>query len=124
YRELRELSYMGATVLHDEAVFPVRKVAIPVQIRNTNRPEDAGTIIVGDNAPVAPSGTISGVAGRRDFSVILVEKAMMNAEIGFGRRLLSAVESHGISYEHTPSGIDTMSVVVAQSQLNGKVDDV
>jgi aspartate kinase len=122
YRELRELAYMGATVLHDEAIFPVRKAGIPVNIRNTNNPTHAGTMIVSEAGPVTHQGTITGIAGRKDFTVIAVEKALMNQEIGFGRRLLSAFEINGVSYEHTPSGIDTMSIVVADSQLNGKLD--
>lgn len=124
YRELRELAYMGATVLHDEAIFPVRAAAIPVNIRNTNRPDDTGTRIVGDAEPVTHLGMISGIAGRKDFTVIAVEKALMNQELGFGRRLLNVLETHGISFEHMPSGIDTMSVVIADAQLDGKLDAV
>jgi aspartate kinase len=124
YRELRELAYMGATVLHDEAIFPVRKAGIPVNIRNTNEPEHPGTLIVRDDQPIQHRASISGIAGRKDFTVIALEKAMMNAEIGFGRRLLSVFEDHGVSYEHTPSGIDTMSVVVADAQINGKLDAI
>ena len=124
YRELRELAYMGATVLHDEAIFPVRQAGIPVNIRNTNRPEDPGTMITPDAGPVAHQGTITGLAGRKDFHVITLYKAMMNTEVGFGRRLLSVLEDHGISFEHAPTGIDTMSVVVAGSQLEGKLEKV
>ncbi len=127
YRELRELSYMGATVLHDEAVFPVRGAGIPVNIRNTNDPEAPGTTIVseGSDKPLSQTAyAITGIAGRRDFTVINVEKAMMNTEIGFGRRLLHVLEVNGISFEHMPSGIDTMSVVIADSQLEGKLDGV
>ena len=122
YRELRELAYMGASVLHDEAIFPVRLAGIPINIRNTNRPDDPGTRIVAEAEPIRHAGTISGIAGRKDFTTIQVEKALMNAEVGFGRRLLGALEVHGVSYEHTPSGIDTMSVVVADKQLEGKLD--
>jgi len=125
YRELRELSYMGATVLHDEAVFPVREAGIPVQIRNTNAPDEVGTMIVKMSDRIATeAGTITGIAGRKDFTVIAVEKAMMNSEVGFGRRLLTVCESHGVSFEHMPSGIDTMSLVVADEQLTGKLDQV
>ena len=124
YRELRELSYMGATVLHDEAIFPVRAADIPVNIRNTNRPDDPGTMIVSEAQPITHLGTISGIAGRKDFTVIAIEKTLMNQELGFGRRLLSVLESYGISFEHMPSGIDTMSVVIADSQLEGKLDQV
>jgi len=121
YRELRELSYMGASVLHEDAVFPVRQTAIPVNIRNTNRPEDDGTLIMSIAAAQAarntPAAAISGIAGRKDFSVITVEKAMMNAEIGFGRKVLSVLEDHKVSFEHAPSGIDTLSVVVSTDSL-------
>ncbi len=124
YRELRELAYMGATVLHDEAIFPVRHGGIPVNIRNTNRPDDPGTMIVPGNGSEKHTGTITGIAGRKDFTVIAIEKAMMNSEVGFGRRVLSVLEARGVSFEHLPSGIDTMSLVIADSQLNGKLDDV
>ena len=124
YRELRELAYMGATVLHDEAIFPVRQAGIPVQIRSTNEPDDPGTMIVGEAQPVAHEAMISGIAGRKNFTVIALEKALMNAQVGFGRRLLSVFENFGISYEHTPSGIDTLSIVVADSQINSKLEQV
>jgi len=124
YRELRELSYMGATVLHDEAIFPVRDVGIPVNIRNTNEPDHPGSMIISETQPIAHQGSITGIAGRRNFTVIAIEKAMMNAEIGFGRRLLTVLESNGISYEHTPSGIDTISVIVSDQQLDNKLDKV
>ena len=124
YRELRELAYMGASVLHEEAVFPVRKAGIPVNIKNTNMPGDPGTLIVSDAGPAARAGTITGIAGRKDFTVITVEKALMNAEIGFGRKLLSVLEADGISFEHMPSGIDTLSVVIADAQLDGKLERV
>lgn len=120
YRELRELAYMGATVLHDEAIFPVREAGIPVNIRNTNKPQDPGTTIVRDATPA--EGTITGVAGLKNFTVIAIEKAMMNGEVGFGRRLLSVLEVNGVSFEHMPSGIDTMSVVVADKYLDGKTE--
>jgi aspartate kinase len=127
YRELRELSYMGASVLHEEAVFPVREKGIPINIRNTNRPEDPGTMIVAERDP--GHQVVVGIAGTKGFTVINIEKAMMNAEIGFGRRVLDAFERLGISYEHTPTGIDTMSVVVADKQLvdadqSSKLDQV
>lgn len=124
YRELRELAYMGASVLHDEAIFPVRQAAIPVNIRNTNRPNDPGTMIVPETTPIAHTGTITGIAGRKDFTVIAVEKALMNTEIGFARRLLSILETQNISFEHLPSGIDTMSLVIADTQLNDKLDSL
>ncbi len=117
YRELRELSYMGATVLHEDSVFPVHRAGIPTNIRNTNEPEHPGTLIThtadGDTNPFV----ITGIAGRVGFSVISVEKAMMNAERGFGRRVLQAVEEAGLSFEHLPTGIDTLCVVLETAQL-------
>jgi aspartate kinase len=123
YRELRELAYMGATVLHDEAIFPVRAAGIPVHILNTNAPQDPGTRIVRSNGE-APAGRITGIAGRKDFAIIAVEKTLMNAEVGFGRRMLQVLEAHGIPFEHLPSGIDTMSLVVRQSFLESKLEQV
>jgi aspartate kinase len=124
YKELRELAYMGASVMHEEAIFPVRKAGIPINIRNTNAPDDAGTMIISDADTSGKLESITGIAGRKDFTVIYVEKALMNSEVGFGRRLLEVLEDHQISYEHMPSGIDTTSVVIANSQLEGKLDDV
>ena len=119
YRELRELSYMGAAVLHEDAIFPVRSKGIPINIRNTNRPEDEGTWIVESTAK-KPKYTITGVAGKKGFCVVQVTKAMMNSEIGFGRRVLQAFEENDISFEHMPSGIDTMTVVVHESEFMHK----
>ena len=120
YRELRELSYMGATVLHEDAVFPVRSAGIPINIRNTNRPEDKGTMIVSSTTNYDTERVITGIAGKKEFSVINIEKDMMNAEIGFGRKVLEILEENGVSFEHLPSGIDTMSVVTATAALEGK----
>ena len=120
YRELRELSYMGATVLHEDAVFPVRSAGIPINIRNTNRPEDRGTMIVASTTQYDTERVITGIAGRKEFSVINIEKDMMNAEIGFGRKVLEILEENNISFEHLPSGIDTMSVVASTAALEGK----
>ncbi len=115
YRELRELSYMGATVLHEEAIFPVKSAGIPINIRNTNRPEDCGTMIVASVSTIREEdnpNVITGIAGKKNFSVITLEKDRMNEEVGFGRRVLEVLERHKICFEHMPSGIDTMSVVV------------
>ncbi len=122
YRELRELSYMGATVLHEDAIFPVRHAKIPINIRNTNRPEDAGTMIVAENTDFDPDRIITGIAGRKGFSAITIEKDMMNSEIGYGRKVLEVFEDNDISFEHLPSGVDNMSVVVASSALDGRRD--
>ncbi|BFL47893.1 aspartate kinase [Lactonifactor longoviformis] len=123
YRELRELSYMGATVLHEDAIFPVRKEGIPINIRNTNAPEDKGTFIV-ESTCRKPKYTITGVAGKKGFCSIYIEKSMMNAEIGFGRKVLQVFEEQGISFEHVPSGIDTMTVFVHQSEFEEKEQQV
>ncbi len=116
YRELRELSYMGATVLHEDAIFPVRKAGIPINIRNTNRPKDNGTMIVSSTCH-KPRFTITGIAGKKGFVTVNIEKDMMNSEIGFGRKVLEEFEKQGISFEHIPSGIDTMSIVVHQEEF-------
>lgn len=119
YRELRELSYMGASVLHEDAIFPVKKEGIPINIRNTNAPEDRGTFIV-ENTCKKSDFIITGIAGKKDFVSINIEKEMMNAEIGFGRKILSVFEENGISFEHMPSGIDTLTVLVHQAEFQAK----
>ena len=124
YRELRELSYMGATVLHEDAIFPVRFAGIPINIKNTNKPEDVGTMIVSDTREYDTEKVITGVAGKKGFSVVSIEKDMMNAEIGFGRRVLEVLEDHDISFEHLPSGIDTMSIVLSTDAMKGKRDKI
>lgn len=121
YKELRELSYMGASVLHEEAIFPVREAGIPINIKNTNRPQDKGTIIV-PNKINEKCKTITGIAGKKNFTVISIEKAMMNNELGFCRKVLSILEMNNISFENMPSGIDTVCLVVADSQLKKKKD--
>ena len=123
YRELRELSYMGATVLHEDAIFPVRKAGIPINIKNTNRPGDKGTMIVASTCH-KPDYTITGIAGKKGFVAINIEKDMMNSEIGFGRKVLEEFEKQGISFEHIPSGIDTMSIVVHQDEFEEKEQQV
>lgn len=123
YRELRELAYMGATVMHEEAIFPVREVCIPINIRNTNAPGDPGTMIV-SKSDTLPATTITGVAGRLGFSSITIEKDRMNTEIGFGRKVLSVLEDFGVSFEHIPTGIDTMSVVVATPAIADSRDAI
>jgi len=123
YRELRELSYMGASVLHEDAIFPVRREGIPINIRNTNAPKDNGTWIVGSTCQKSKY-TITGVAGRKGFCSINIEKDMMNTEVGFGRRVLQAFEDNGISFEHMPSGIDTMTIFVHQDEFMDKEQQV
>lgn len=118
YAELRELSYMGASVLHEDAMFPVHKVGIPTIIRNTNNPTHSGTLISLSIPNDRTAPIITGIAGHKGFSVISVEKAMMNSELGFGRKILQVLEDHGISFEHMPSGIDNLCVVVNQEALS------
>jgi aspartate kinase len=124
YRELRELAYMGASVLHEDAVFPARNAGIPINIRNTNRPDDPGTMIVHQVPDSAQSCPITGIAGSKGFSSILIEKTMMNAEIGFSRKVLQVLEDNALSFEHLPSGIDTMSVFLETAPLNTCRDKV
>lgn len=119
YRELRELSYMGATVLHEDAIFPVRKDGIPINIRNTNAPQDPGTMIV-ESTCRQSKYTITGIAGKKGFASVHIEKEMMNAEIGFGRKVLQIFEDNEIPFEHMPSSIDTMTVLVDQSVFEEK----
>ena len=126
YRELRELSYMGASVLHAEAIFPVMKKRISINIKNTFAPEDDGTLILpSEKMNQKSANLITGIAGKKDFTVIFIEKSLMNAEIGFIRKVLSIVEHHGICVEHVPSGIDTLSIVIASEYLkNGVLNDI
>ena len=123
YKELRELSYMGASVLHEEAIFPVRAAGIPINIKNTNRPEDAGTFII-QNTDEKEVKTITGIAGKKDFTVISIEKAMMNSELGFCRKVLSILEMNNVSFENMPSGIDTVCVVISDCELKNKRDRI
>ena len=119
YRELRELSYMGASVLHEDAIFPVRHEGIPINIKNTNRPDDDGTWIV--ESTCQKSGyVITGIAGKTGICSVLISKALMNSEVGFGRKVLQAFEENGISFEHMPSGIDTMTIVVHEDEFMHK----
>lgn len=119
YAELRELAYMGATVLHEDAIFPVRAAGIPVNIKNTNCPKDRGTMIVSETAEPCEH-IITGIAGKKGMSVINIEKDKMNSEVGFGRNVLRALEKSNVSFEHMPSGVDTMSVVIQTDALAGK----
>ena len=119
YRELRELSYMGASVLHEDAIFPVRHEGIPINIKNTNRPDDDGTWIV--ESTCQKSGyVITGIAGKKGFCTVLISKALMNSEVGFGRKVLQAFEENGISFEHMPSGFDAMTIVVHEDDFMHK----
>ena len=122
YAELRELSYMGATVLHEESIFPVHKAGIPTNIRNTNDPSHPGTMIL--DKPQEATGIITGIAGHKNFSLLSIEKAMLNSEKGFCRKVLSVLEDFDISIEHMPTGIDTVSVVVADSEIKNRQSEI
>lgn len=124
YRELRELAYNGANVLHEAAIYPVSEVGIPINIRNTNDPDAPGTMIVKEVNQPRDCGDIIGIAGQKDFVVIQIEKALLNEEMGFVRRLLSILEEMHISFAHMPSGIDMVSLVILKTELNGKLDQV
>jgi aspartate kinase len=123
YMELRELSYMGASVLHEDAIYPVRLAGIPINIKNTNHPDDAGTIITAEHDP-KDKRVITGIAGNKDFTVIAIYKNTLNREIGFVRRLLSIIEDHRINFEHIPTGIDTVSIIISNDEIESKLDDV
>ncbi|MBO4278003.1 MAG: aspartate kinase [Clostridia bacterium] len=124
YRELRELSYMGATVLHEESIFPVKVAGIPINIRNTNRPSDIGTLIVNSTEGFRTDEIITGIAGKKGFSVIRIEKDMMNAETGVAMRVLKVFADIGLSFEHLPSGIDTMCVVINSEDIKGREREI
>ncbi|MDL2258234.1 aspartate kinase [Eubacteriales bacterium OttesenSCG-928-K08] len=120
YSELRELAYMGATVLHEDSIFPVRQACIPINVRNTNMPEEPGTMIVPDTDGGSSGGRLTGIAGRKGFTVIAIAKDNMHNEIGFGFKVLEVLKNHGISFEHIPTGIDTMSVILAEKEMEGR----
>ena len=123
YRELRELSYNGATVLHEDAIFPVQKEGIPINIRNTNHPEDDGTIIVPFASESDNKHVITGIAGKKGFSVINIEKNHMGGEFGFAARVFRCLDLYDIHTEHLASGIDSMSHIVSYEELNKKLDE-
>lgn len=127
YKELRELSYMGASVLHEDAIYPARIANVPINIRNTNNPDDPGTYItaeVSETAENEENRIITGIAGSRDFTVIALYKNMMSSERGFVRKILNILDDYDINFEHMPSGIDTVSVVLSNKSINGRLDEV
>jgi len=124
YKELRELSFMGASVLHEDAIFPVKERGIPINIKNTNAPEDPGTMIVSEETPIREVGSITGISGKKDYTSITIEKTLMNQEVGMLRKIMSIFETNDIPIDHMPSGIDTVSVVVPSAKINGKLDKV
>ena len=124
YKELRELSYMGASVLHEDAIYPARIANIPINIRNTNEPENPGTMITAEPAKLEEGQIIAGIAGSKDFTVITMYKALLSSERGFIRKMSGVLEDFDIPIEHIPSGIDTLSVVISNKQLDGKLEDV
>lgn len=123
YKELRELAYMGASVFHEAAIFPVKKAKIPINIRNTNKPEDKGTYIVTSRADVK-AGEITGISGKKDFTVISIEKILMKKEMGYYRRILSILENNNVSFEHIPSGIDSLSLIIDDSEIENKLEKI
>jgi aspartate kinase len=123
YKELRELSYMGAKVLHEDAIYPVRLAGIPINIRNTNSPEDIGSMITAEEQ-VRAGRIVTGIAGSKDFTVIAIYKNMMSAEIGYIKRVMNILDEYDVSLEHIPSGVDTISLVIANRYLNGKLNDI
>ena len=123
YLELRELSYMGASVLHEDAIYPVRDANIPINIKNTNKPDDPGTVITAEHDP-SDDRVVTGIAGNKDFTVISIYKNTLNQERGFVRRLLTIIQDHDINFEHIPTGIDTVSIVISNDEIEGKLDDV
>ena len=127
YKELRELSYMGASVLHEDAIYPARMANVPINIRNTNAPEDPGTMITGEAEAYSDEGEnriITGIAGSKDFTVVALYKNMMSSERGFVRRILGILDDYDINFEHLPSGIDTVSVVMSNKSIDGRLDDI
>lgn len=125
YKELRELSYMGASVLHEDAIYPARVSNIPINIRNTNKPEDPGTMITDDmNVLNHEDRVVTGIAGSKDFTVVALYKNMMSSERGFVRRILGILDDYDINFEHLPSGIDTVSVVMSNESIDGQLDEV
>ena len=124
YKELRELSYMGASVLHEDAIYPARIANIPINIRNTNEPENPGTMITSEPAKLEEGQIIAGIAGSKDFTVITMYKALLSSERGFIRKMSGVLEDFDIPIEHIPSGVDTLSVVISNKQLDGKLEDI
>lgn len=124
YKELRELSYMGASVLHEDAIYPARIANIPINIRNTNEPENPGTMITSEPVKLEEGQIIAGIAGSKDFTVITMYKALLSSERGFIRKMSGVLEDFDIPIEHIPSGVDTLSVVISNKQLGGKLEDI
>lgn len=122
YDELRELSYMGASVLHPQSTFPLQNTNIPINIKNTFAPDSYGTFIVKEVEADEERPVITGIAGRKNFTSIFIKKAMMNNDIGFCRKVLSVLEYYGISLEHMPTGIDTMSLIIEDSELKDGIE--
>ena len=124
YKELRELSYMGASVLHEDAIYPARVANIPINIRNTNRPQDPGTIITSEPGQLEEGQIIAGIAGSKDFTVIAMYKNLMSSERGFIRKMTGILEDYDVPIEHIPSGVDTLSVVLDNDGIDGRLDEI
>ncbi|MPQ45024.1 aspartate kinase [Clostridium tarantellae] len=126
YKELRELSYMGASVLHEEAIFPVREKGIPIRIKNTNIPSDNGTLIINDISTYScdNNASITGIAGKKNFTLISIEKALMNSELGFCRKVLSILEIYDVSFETMPASIDSVAFLIDSNKLKNKTSKI
>jgi len=124
YKELRELSYMGAKVLHEEAIFPAKQANIPINIRNTNDPADGGTLITSDVDDTKEEYIIKGIAGSKDFTDITIYKEGLGTERGFVRKLAEIMEDFDITLEHIPNGIDTISAVLKNELVDGRLDEI
>lgn len=124
YKELRELSYMGAKVLHEEAIFPAKQANIPINIRNTNDPADGGTLITSDVDDTKEEYIIKGIAGSKDFTDITIYKEGLSTERGFVRKLAEIMEDFDITLEHIPNGIDTISAVLKNELVDGRLDEI
>jgi aspartate kinase len=123
YKELRELSYMGANIFHEEAIFPVKSLGIPINIRNTNLPQDKGTMIVKEKTSIQ-AGIITGISGKKDFTVISIEKTLMNRDKGYCRKVLSILEQNNVAFENIPAGIDSLSLVIDDKELDNKLEGI
>ena len=124
YEELRELSYMGASVLHEESIFPVREARIPIHVRNTNRPEGGGTWIVNEGTLIKEHrhGIVAGISGRKGFTMITLTKDNLHKQVGFGYNLLKILDRHDISFESMPCGIDNLTIILNDADIKGKMD--
>ncbi len=123
FKELRELSYMGANVFHEEAIFPVYGSGISINIRNTNKAQDAGTIIV-DERDIHKYGPVTGITAKKNFTVIAIEKTLMHKSKNFYSDVIGILNKHDVNFEHIPSSIDSLSVVISDEEISDKLDQL